>query len=95
MVKDSRPGTYDVILMDIMMPKMDGITAAKKIRELDRADAKTLPIIALSANAFAEDIRKTKAAGINRHLSKPIKIKELVAEISKCVFVDKNARKKE
>lgn len=95
MVKDSRPGTYDVILMDIMMPKMDGITAAKKIRELDRADAKTLPIIALSANAFAEDIRKTKAAGINRHLSKPIKIKELVAEISKCVFVDKNAREKE
>lgn len=95
MVKDSRPGTYDVILMDIMMPKMDGITAAKKIRELDRADAKTLPIIALSANAFAEDIRKTKAAGINRHLSKPIKIKELVAEISKCVFADKNARKKE
>lgn len=95
MVKDSRPGTYDVILMDIMMPKMDGITAAKKIRELDRADAKTLPIIALSANAFAEDIRKTKAAGINRHLSKPIKIKELVADISKCVFVDKNAREKE
>ena len=95
MVKDSRPGTYDVILMDIMMPKMDGITAAKKIRELDRADAKTLPIIALSANAFAEDIRKTKAAGINRHLSKPIKIKELVVAISKCVFRDKNARGKE
>lgn len=95
MVKDSRPGTYDVILMDIMMPKMDGITATKKIRELDRADAKTLPIIALSANAFAEDIRKTKAAGMNRHLSKPIKIKELVVAISKCVFGDKNARKKE
>ena len=95
MVKDSRPGTYDVVLMDIMMPKMDGITATKKIREFDRADAKTLPIIALSANAFAEDIRKTKAAGMNRHLSKPIKIKELVVEISKCVFRDKNAREKE
>lgn len=64
--------------MDIMMPKMDGITATKKIRELDRADAKTLPIIALSANAFARGYSQNKGCGNDRHLSKPIKIKELV-----------------
>jgi len=64
--------TYDVILMDIMMPVMDGITASKTIRSLDRADAKTIPILAMTANAYDEDIQRTKEAGMNAHLSKPI-----------------------
>ncbi|MEG2930899.1 MAG: response regulator, partial [Ruthenibacterium sp.] len=63
---------YDAILMDIRMPVMDGITAAKSIRQMCKADAKTIPIIAMTANAFDEDIEKTKAAGMNAHLAKPI-----------------------
>ncbi|MEG1887270.1 MAG: response regulator [Oscillospiraceae bacterium] len=63
---------YDVILMDIRMPVMDGITATKSIRQMRKADAKTIPIIAMTANAFDEDIEKTKAAGMNAHLAKPI-----------------------
>jgi len=67
-------GTYDVILMDIMMPVMDGITATKTIRSLDRADAKTIPILAMTANSYEEDVRRTKEAGMNAHLSKPINL---------------------
>ncbi|MEF9916388.1 MAG: response regulator [Lachnospiraceae bacterium] len=63
---------YDAILMDIRMPVMDGLTAAKSIRQMQKSDAKTIPIIAMTANAFEEDIEKTKAAGMNAHLSKPI-----------------------
>jgi len=66
------PGTYDVILMDIMMPVMDGITATKTIRSLDRADAKTIPILAMTANTYDEDVQRTKEAGMNAHLAKPI-----------------------
>lgn len=65
-------GTYDVILMDVMMPVMDGLTATRAIRALPREDAKTIAIIAMTANAFDEDIRKTREAGMNAHLSKPI-----------------------
>ncbi|MEG1569037.1 MAG: response regulator, partial [Oscillospiraceae bacterium] len=65
-------GYYDLILMDIRMPVMDGITAAKSIRQMRKADAKAVPIIAMTANAFDEDIDKTKAAGMNAHLAKPI-----------------------
>ncbi|MEG1396413.1 MAG: response regulator, partial [Oscillospiraceae bacterium] len=65
-------GYYDAILMDIRMPVMDGLTAAKSIRQMHKADAKTIPIIAMTANAFEEDIEKTKAAGMNAHLAKPI-----------------------
>lgn len=67
-------GTFDLIIMDIMMPVMDGITAAKKIRAFQRPDAKTIPIIAMTANAYEEDIQKTHEAGMNAHLSKPIDI---------------------
>lgn len=63
---------FDAVLMDMQMPEMDGCTAAGRIRALDRADAKTVPIIALTANAFPEDIARTAAAGMNVHLSKPI-----------------------
>jgi signal transduction histidine kinase/ActR/RegA family two-component response regulator len=79
----SEPGAFDLILMDIVMPVMDGLTAAKTIRELDRADAKTIPIVAMTANAYADDIRKTLEAGMNKHISKPIDAKSLYAELSR------------
>ena len=76
-------GSVDVILMDIMMPVMDGLMAAEKIRSLCRADAKSVPIIAMTANAFEEDIQKTLAAGMNEHLSKPINKKLLISTLLK------------
>ncbi len=75
-------GTFDAILMDIMMPVMDGITATKTIRALDRPDAKTIPIIAMTANAYEEDIRRTHEAGMNAHLSKPVDIDMLLKTMS-------------
>ena len=65
-------GTFDVILMDLQMPVMDGIEAAKTIRKLDRKDAQDIPIIALSANVYTEDVAASSAAGMNGHLVKPI-----------------------
>ena len=79
----SEPGTYDVILMDVMMPVMDGLTAARTIRALDRQDAKTIPIIAMTANAFREDAERCMEAGMNAHLAKPLddeKIKQTISE---------------
>lgn len=76
-------GTYDVILMDVMMPVLNGIEATRKIRALDREDAQTIPIIALTANAFAEDIEKCKEAGMNAHLSKPIDLNKMLVAIRK------------
>ena len=73
----SAPGTYDVILMDVMMPVMDGLTATKKIRALKRQDAKTIPIIAMTANAFREDAERCIEAGMNAHVSKPVEMKVL------------------
>jgi signal transduction histidine kinase/ActR/RegA family two-component response regulator len=70
--KSNEPNTFSAILMDIMMPVMNGHDATKTIRNLDREDAKTIPIIALTANAFDEDIKKNKEAGMDEHLSKPI-----------------------
>ena len=81
--EDSEPGTYDVILMDVMMPVMDGLTATRTIRALDRQDAKTIPIIAMTANAFREDAEKCMEAGMNAHLAKPLddeKIKQTISE---------------
>lgn len=76
---------FDVILMDIMMPVMDGLDAAKTIRGLDRPDAETVPIIALSANVMDSDIKKTKMAGMDEHLSKPINAGILLNVIAKCL----------
>lgn len=76
-------GTFDVIIMDIMMPVMDGITATKTIRALERPDAKTIPIIAMTANAYEEDIRNTQAAGMNAHLSKPIDVNLMFKTLSR------------
>lgn len=70
--RDTPEGTYDAILMDIRMPVMDGIQATKCIRALDRPDASTIPIVAMTANAFDEDIQADLAAGMNAHVSKPL-----------------------
>lgn len=78
----SKPGTIDVILMDVMMPVMDGLEAARTIRRLERADAKTIPIIAMTANAFAEDRKRAFDAGMNEHLAKPLETKQMKAVIA-------------
>jgi CheY-like chemotaxis protein len=75
---DAASGTYDVILMDIMMPVMDGLEASKKIRELPEDKGKDIPIIAMTANAFVEDKEKTKEAGMNAHLTKPVNREEII-----------------
>ncbi len=76
-------GTFDAILMDIMMPVMDGLTATRAIRGLERPDAITIPIIAMSANAFTEDAKKSIDAGMNAHLAKPLKMESVIATIAK------------
>ncbi len=79
--KKSPDGTYDVVLMDVMMPVMDGYEAARAIRLLDRPDAKTVPIIAVTANAFADDKEQSAKAGMNGHVSKPLDAQALMAAI--------------
>ncbi len=79
----STPGTFDCVLMDLMMPVMSGYEATHMIRGLSRSDAKAVPIIALSANAFEEDIAMTKAAGMNEHLAKPVDIKNMFKVMSR------------
>ena len=78
----SAPREYDVVLMDIMMPGIDGLEATRQIRALDRKDAATTPIIAVSANAFAEDRRLSREAGMNAHLCKPVSSQELVEALA-------------
>ena len=78
----AEPGQFNLILMDIMMPVLDGLEAAKRIRELDREDARSIPIIAMTANAFDEDIKKSRAAGMDAHLSKPIQVTVMLKTIS-------------
>lgn len=82
-VFESRPqGTFDAILMDVMMPVIDGLSATRKIRALDREDAGSIPIIAMTANAFDEDVRQCMEAGMNAHLSKPLEMKKVVETIA-------------
>lgn len=81
----SKQDEFDAILMDVMMPVMDGYTATKKIRELDRKDAKEIPIIAMTANAFTEDKLASKKAGMNEHISKPIDIKIVIKTLANLV----------
>lgn len=78
----SAPHEYDVVLMDIMMPGIDGLEATRRIRALDREDAATTPIIAVSANAFADDRRLSREAGMNAHLSKPVSSQELIEALA-------------
>ena len=79
------PYSIDAILMDMQMPEMDGCEAARAIRALDKPDAATVPIIAVTANAFAEDIDKTTKAGMNGHISKPIDVALLYQALEKCI----------
>ena len=83
--RKSASGEFDAILIDIMMPVMNGYEAAKKIRSLDREDAKTIPIIAMTANAFMEDRLKAKEAGMNEHIVKPLDVELLIKVIHKLV----------
>ena len=78
----SVPHEYDVVLMDIMMPGIDGLEATRRIRALDREDAVTTPIIAVSANAFADDRRLSRETGMDAHLSKPVSSQELVEALA-------------
>ena len=87
--RNSKPGEFNVILMDIMMPVMNGYEATKMIRSLDRDDAKKIPIIAMTANAFTEDRIRAKEAGMDEHLSKPIVIDEVIKTILRYVHFDK------
>ena len=90
--RKSSPGEFDVILMDIMMPVMNGYEAAKMIRSLDREDAKVIPIIAMTANAFIEDRMRAKEAGMDEHIAKPVDRKLLVKVINE--LVKRNQREK-
>ena len=83
--RKSGPGGFDVILMDIMMPVMNGYEATKMIRSLDREDAKEIPIIAMTANAFTEDRIRAKAAGMDEHVAKPVDVELLIKVIHKLV----------
>ena len=86
MFLDSAPGWYDAILMDLRMPVMDGLTATRKIRESGREDGKTVPIVAMTANVFEEDVRKSLDAGMDAHLSKPIEITQMYAVLDSMIY---------
>ena len=81
-----RQGYYDAILMDIRMPLMDGLAATTNIRPLSNEDARKIPIIAMTANAFDDDIEKSKAAGMNAHLAKPIEPERLYQVMYDFIF---------
>lgn len=82
-MEKTAPGYYDMILMDIMMPEMDGLEAARAIRAMEREDCKTIPIYAMSANAFDEDVKRSLASGMNGHLSKPVNLQVLEKTLQK------------
>ena len=94
----AREDEYDLILMDVQMPKLNGLEATKAIRDLNKANAKTIPIIAMTANAFSDDVKLSLDAGMNYHLSKPINMQELEKVVAKFVscpednatFISKN-----
>lgn len=88
---ESEPGHYDVILMDIMMPKLNGWDATRKIRAMKRSDASNVPIIAMSANAFAEDIINSRISGMNRHLAKPMDEQKLLDAVKECIMFRDNS----
>jgi signal transduction histidine kinase/ActR/RegA family two-component response regulator len=84
-LESSQPGYYSAVILDVRMPVMDGLEAARAIRELERTDSKTIPILALSANTYDEDARRSLDAGMNAHLAKPINISELSAVLHKYI----------
>lgn len=90
---NSKPHSFDLILMDVMMPIMDGLEATRKIRRSGRKDAKSIPILAMTANAFSEDAEKTKQAGMNEHLTKPIDKQLLLQRLA--FYCKKNGKQKD
>lgn len=88
-MKQAVPGQYDLILMDIQMPKMDGYEATRQIRVLDKPYAAQIPIVAMTANAFEEDKEKAFESGMNGHLAKPIKIPELLKTLNQVLRKEK------
>lgn len=89
-VRSSRPGDFDLILMDIRLPRMDGCAATRAIRALENNALSSIPIIALTANAFEEDRRNALAAGMNGHISKPVDISVLISTLSSYRSVTRN-----
>ena len=85
-IKNKPPGTYDVILMDIMMPVMDGLEATRAIRGMEREDCHTIPIVAMSANAFDDDLKKSVECGMNGHLSKPVDVEKLYQTLGEIIL---------
>lgn len=81
----SAPGEIDLILMDVMMPVMNGYEATRIIREMPRPDAKAIPILAMSSNAFQDDVQKSRAAGMNAHLPKPLSTENLLEAIARYI----------
>jgi len=86
----SEEGRFDAILMDMRMPVMDGLAATRAIRALDRTEAKNVPIIALTANAFEEDVQQCLQAGMNAHLSKPVDIDALMLTLGRLIAKAEN-----
>ncbi len=82
----SDPGYYDAILMDIQMPVMNGYDATSAIRGLERSDAQIIPIVAMTADAFAADVIKARSAGMNDHIAKPIDINRLLEVLQNCLM---------
>lgn len=85
MVQKSEPGHYQAVLMDVQMPVMDGYQATRRIRALPRRDAASVWIVAMTANAFVEDIRRSRQAGMNEHISKPVELERLQDVLSRCL----------
>ena len=94
MFENSKVDDYDAILMDVRMPEMDGLEATKAIRALNRPDAKTIPIIAMTANAFDEDVQRSLQAGMNAHLSKPVESEQLYKTLEELIW-EKDQQKKD
>ena len=84
--ENSTEGIYSAILMDVRMPQMDGLEAAKVIRSMDRSDAQRIPIIALTANSFDEDVQLSLQAGMNAHLSKPVEADTLIRTLGELIY---------
>ena len=91
--EENEPGYYDVIYMDIMMPNMNGWDATRKIRSMQRPDAGTIPIFAMTANAFAEDIINSRISGMNRHIAKPLDAESVLNVFKECINISENKEK--
>lgn len=81
----NNPDRYDTVLMDIRMPVMDGCEAARRIRALGRPDTDSIPIIAMTANAFSEDVKQSLESGMNAHIAKPIDMQKIIHTILECI----------